>query len=89
MTRRVFQTSVLAVLITCAAFAQTTTDPFPNPIPTTDRVIAVKFAEFATIPDFNGMVVFIDGESVRDRDHLSDAVGPQSVVDVIQALSGG
>ena len=35
------------------------------------------------------MVVFIDGELVRDRDRLSDAVGPQSMVDVIQALSGG
>ena len=35
------------------------------------------------------MVVFIDGELVRDRDRLSDAVGPQSVIDVIQALSGG
>ena len=35
------------------------------------------------------MVVFIDGEMVRDRDTLSDAVGPQSFVDVIQALSGG
>jgi hypothetical protein len=35
------------------------------------------------------MVVFIDGEMVRDRDGLSDAVGPHSVIDVIQALSGG
>ena len=35
------------------------------------------------------MVVFIDGEMVRDRDHLSDAVKPDSVVDVIQSLSGG
>jgi molybdopterin synthase sulfur carrier subunit len=35
------------------------------------------------------MVIFIDGDAVRDRDELSDAVGPQSVVDVIQALSGG
>ena len=35
------------------------------------------------------MVVFIDGELVRDRDRLGDAVGPQSVIDVIQALSGG
>ena len=35
------------------------------------------------------MVVFVDGELIRDRDRLSDAVGPQSVVDVIQALSGG
>jgi len=35
------------------------------------------------------MVVFIDGELVRDRERLSDAVAPQSMVDVIQALSGG
>ena len=35
------------------------------------------------------MVVFIDGELVRDRDTLTDPVGPDSVVDVIQALSGG
>jgi len=35
------------------------------------------------------MVVFIDGEMVRDRARLSDAVKPDSVVDVIQSLSGG
>lgn len=35
------------------------------------------------------MVVFIDGESAHDRDTLSDAVKPDSLVDVIQALSGG
>ena len=35
------------------------------------------------------MVVFIDGEMVRDRDGLSDDVGPHSMIDVIQALSGG
>jgi hypothetical protein len=35
------------------------------------------------------MVVFIDGELVRDRDTLSDSVRPNSLVDVIQALSGG
>ena len=35
------------------------------------------------------MVVFIDGESVRDRNALSDPVGPDAVIDVIQALSGG
>jgi sulfur-carrier protein len=35
------------------------------------------------------MVVFIDGELVRDRDGLSDVVRPQSMIDVIQALSGG
>jgi sulfur-carrier protein len=35
------------------------------------------------------MVVFIDGELVRDRDSQSDRVEPNSVIDVIQALSGG
>jgi hypothetical protein len=37
-----------------AAFAQTTTDPFPQPIAATEGVITVRFAEFAAIPDFNG-----------------------------------
>ena len=35
------------------------------------------------------MVVFIDGDLVRDRDGLSDPVRTDSVIDVIQALSGG
>ena len=35
------------------------------------------------------MVVFIDGELVQDRDGLTDALKPDSVIDVIQALSGG
>ena len=35
------------------------------------------------------MVIFVDGEMVRDRDGLSDRVEPKSVIDVIQALSGG
>jgi hypothetical protein len=35
------------------------------------------------------MVIFIDGEAVRDRDALSDPVGSNAVIDVIQALSGG
>ncbi len=35
------------------------------------------------------MVAFIDGELVRDRKTLTDPVGPNAVIDVIQALSGG
>jgi molybdopterin synthase sulfur carrier subunit len=35
------------------------------------------------------MVVFIDGELVRDRDGLTDPVASNSTIDVIQALSGG
>ncbi len=33
--------------------------------------------------------VFVDGRPVRDRQHLSDAIGEESQVHVIQALSGG
>jgi hypothetical protein len=35
------------------------------------------------------MVIFVDGELARDRDRLSDPVGENSEIDVIQALSGG
>ena len=35
------------------------------------------------------MAVFIDGNHVFDRDGLADSVGPNSVLDIVQALSGG
>ena len=35
------------------------------------------------------MAVFIDGEAVRDRAGLSDGVGADSQIYVMQALSGG
>lgn len=35
------------------------------------------------------MIVFIDGNQIVDRDHLSDPVRPTSEVYVMQALSGG
>ncbi|HTR10476.1 MAG TPA: MoaD/ThiS family protein [Paraburkholderia sp.] len=35
------------------------------------------------------LAVFVDGRPLRDRQHLSDALGEQSRVYVVQALSGG
>jgi len=35
------------------------------------------------------MMVFIDGEAVQDRNSLSDDVGADSQIYVMQALSGG
>lgn len=35
------------------------------------------------------VVLFVDGAAVRDRGTLSDAAGPDAVIDVMQALSGG
>ena len=35
------------------------------------------------------VVVFVGGEAVRDRVHLTDAVAPGAEITVMQALSGG
>jgi hypothetical protein len=35
------------------------------------------------------MAIFIDGGQIRDREGLTDAVKADSVVDLIQSLSGG
>ena len=54
MTKRILYGVTGLILVVTAGFAQRTSDPFPEPIPATDRVITVKFVEFATIPDFVG-----------------------------------
>jgi sulfur-carrier protein len=33
--------------------------------------------------------IFVDGNQIRDRERQSDAVGPESEIWVMQALSGG
>jgi molybdopterin synthase sulfur carrier subunit len=35
------------------------------------------------------MTIFVDGQMVRDRKRLEDAVSETSVIHVLQALSGG
>jgi molybdopterin synthase sulfur carrier subunit len=35
------------------------------------------------------MSLFVDGTQIRDRRQLSDPVADDSVIDIIQALSGG
>lgn len=35
------------------------------------------------------MIIFIDGQTISDRTHLTDAIGPDSEIYVMQALSGG
>ncbi len=35
------------------------------------------------------MVIFVDGEAVRDREGLRDAVADSSEIYIMQALSGG
>ena len=73
----------------------------PTEVVDGDTVRAVLDAVFAKSPRLRGYVVdeqgglrrhmsvFIDGEQIVDRDHLSDRVRPTSEVYVMQALSGG
>ena len=35
------------------------------------------------------VVIFIDGQRTREREHLDDALAPLSKVYILQALSGG
>ena len=35
------------------------------------------------------MIIFLDGEQIQDREHLSDTVEEDSTLYVMQALSGG
>lgn len=66
-----------------------------------DSVREVLQSVFARFPELQGyvvddqwrlrkhMVVFVDGQAVKDREQMTDAVAPQSQVYVMQALSGG
>ena len=64
--------SLAMALAASAAFAQTTTNPFQTPIESSAGVVAVKFAEFATIPDAAG------GEAPRMM-HLVDEPGTKTI----------
>ena len=71
---------VLAALaMATPAYAQTTDDPFPEPIPRSDGVIQVDYAEFAVLPDLMGvaarMMLIID-EPDTDRLFVNDMRGP-------------
>ena len=69
----------MALLLAVPALAQTPTDPFPTPIPTTEGVIQVSFVEFASIPDVGGeaarMMLLVDEPGTR-RMFVSEMRGP-------------
>lgn len=74
----------LAALLVSALHAQTsgaTRNPFPETIPATDGVIAVKFTEFASVPDSPGgklparMMLLTDEPGTR-RLFVNDMRGP-------------
>src|SRR5262245_15561319 len=69
----------LTLLIAAPLSAQSTTDPFPTPIPASDGVIPVSFREFATVPDIEGvaarLMVLVDEPGTR-RLFVNDMRGP-------------
>ena len=79
-------TRVLALVVTLASLAfgyaaraQTPTDPFPAPIAATEGVIQVRFTEFASIPDVDGVaartMLLVDQPATR-RLFVNDMRGP-------------
>ena len=68
-----------AVAFAYTALAQTPTDPFPAPIPTTEGVIPVRVVEFASIPDVEGgaarMMLLVD-EPGTGRMFVNEMRGP-------------
>lgn len=76
--RMIFMTT--AVLVTASPLlAQTTNDPFPAPIASSEGVIRVDFVEFASIPDIDGsparMMRLVD-EPGTGRIFVNDMRGP-------------
>jgi hypothetical protein len=70
---------IAALLVASPAFAQTTTDPFPAPIPAAEGVIRVNVAEFASLPDIGGQaarpMLLVDEPGTR-RLYVNDMRGP-------------
>ena len=68
-----------AMLLASPAVAQTTNDPFPEPIASVEGVIRVGYVEFASIPDLAGeaarMMLVTTGPGTR-RLFVNDMRGP-------------
>jgi hypothetical protein len=71
--------AVAAWLVASSSAAQTTNDPFPTPINTTDGVVTLNFRAFATLPDAAGqparMMLLVDEPGTR-RLFVNDMRGP-------------
>jgi hypothetical protein len=70
---------VLVLLTATAALAQSSTDPFPAPIPATEGVLRVGIAEFASLPDIDGVparMMQLQDEPGTKRLFVNDQRGP-------------
>ena len=79
MVERMAQMVLPGLLAVTPALAQTTNDPFPDPIEAVEDVIVVDFVEFATIPDIDGetarVMIMVD-EPGTSRMFVNDMRGP-------------
>jgi glucose/arabinose dehydrogenase len=68
-----------ALLMAWPVSAQVTADPFPRPIPAADGVVTVGYADFAVLPDIDGvaarMMLLVDEPGTR-RFFVNDMRGP-------------
>ena len=71
--------AVAALLVVTPVFAQTTNDPFPEPIEASEGVVVVGFEEFASLPDIEGSparpMLLVD-EPGTGRLFVNDMRGP-------------
>jgi Glucose / Sorbosone dehydrogenase len=80
MNLRIFR-AMAALLLAYPALAQTTSDPFPQPMAATEGVITVQFVEFASLPDIAGqaqparMMLLVNEPGTR-RLFVNDMRGP-------------
>ncbi|MDA0204370.1 MAG: PQQ-dependent sugar dehydrogenase [Acidobacteria bacterium] len=69
-----------AVLLAASSLlAQETDDPYPQPIPTADGVIVARVAEFASLPDIDGVaarIMLLNWEPGTQRFFANDMRGP-------------
>ncbi len=76
---RVTLTMIAALVTVSPLCAQSSSDPFPSPIPATEGMIRVDFVEFASIPDIDGsparMMRLVD-EPGTGRIFVNDMRGP-------------
>jgi hypothetical protein len=79
MAKYITRILAAALFLAGPALAQTPADPFPTPIAATEGVIRVNFAEFASIPDLDGvaarMMNLVDERGSR-RIFVNDMRGP-------------
>ena len=73
------RTILLTIFCVSPALAQTTNDPFPEPIEAVEDVITVDFVEFASVPDIDGqparVMIMLDEPGTR-RMYVNDMRGP-------------